>query len=235
MAISCPKLINGSRLVVGSTASAADLLLATAEEAAACCELVEVRLDLLEDPKLRPWQHLGSLPLLFTARWAGEGGGGDLNADERMKLLREVLDEASLIDIEVASIPEMASLLDELAARGLSWVGSFHDFEKLPHSDVIEEAASKALEAGAAAFKVAAHLEGPDDLNRLIEFQAADHGLPVASMGMGPLAPMSRVQCAQAGSTLNYGFLGETATAPGQWSAKQLKQAIQELDELSDK
>jgi 3-dehydroquinate dehydratase len=48
-------------------------------------------------------------------------------------------------------------------------------------------------------------------------------------MGMGPLAPVSRLLCAQSGSLLNYGYLGTTATAPGQWDAALLRQAIARL------
>jgi 3-dehydroquinate dehydratase-1 len=48
-------------------------------------------------------------------------------------------------------------------------------------------------------------------------------------MGMGVLAPVSRLLCAQCGSVLNYGFLGETPTAPGQWDSALLKQAISRL------
>ena len=82
---------------------------------------------------------------------------------------------------------------------------------------------------GPRVFKVAAMLHQPADLARLADFQLADHGLPVATMGMGPLAPVSRLLCAQCGSVLNYGYLGETPTAPGQWDAALLKQAIARL------
>jgi 3-dehydroquinate dehydratase-1 len=72
-------------------------------------------------------------------------------------------------------------------------------------------------------------LESPADLARLAEFQLEDHGLPVATMGMGPLAPVSRLLCAQCGSVFNYGFVGKTATAPGQWESALLKRAISKL------
>ncbi len=72
-------------------------------------------------------------------------------------------------------------------------------------------------------------LAGAVDLARLAEFQLADHGLPVATMGMGPLAAVSRLLCAQCGSVLNYGHLGITATAPGQWDAALLQQALARL------
>ena len=45
-------------------------------------------------------------------------------------------------------------------------------------------------------------------------------------MGMGPLAPASRLLAAQCGSLLNYGYLGTGSTAPGQWPARLLKEAL---------
>ena len=95
---------------------------------------------------------------------------------------------------------------------------------------MLAAAAAKALDAGAAAFKAAARLHGPGDLARLAEFQLRDHGLPVATMGMGPLAPVSRLLCAQCGSVLNYGFLGSRPTAPGQWDAATLRHAVRKLE-----
>ncbi|MNL80502.1 3-dehydroquinate dehydratase [compost metagenome] len=78
-------------------------------------------------------------------------------------------------------------------------------------------------------FKAAARLATPSDIARLADFQLADHGLHIATMGMGPLAPVSRLLCAQSGSVLNYGFIGETPTAPGQWSADFLGGAVRKL------
>jgi 3-dehydroquinate dehydratase-1 len=150
-----------------------------------------------------------------------------------MELLERVLDDAACIDIEVASIPEMGGLLETLQARAIPWLASFHDFGKLPDTAVLEDAARRAREAGANAFKAAATLHSPADMTRLADFQLADHGLPVATMGMGPLAPVSRLLCAQCGSVLNYGYLGETPTAPGQWDAGFLKQAIARLSHFS--
>jgi len=63
----------------------------------------------------------------------------------------------------------------------------------------------------------------------LADFQLTDHGLAVSSMGMGPLAPVSRQLLAQCGSVLNYGYLGNAATAPGQWDSALLKTAISRL------
>lgn len=229
MASPCPSLQHGSRLVVGSFGNQRDLAATSADEASAACDVVELRLDLLDDPGSCPWTHLNSLPLLFTARRAEEGGCGSLSAAKRESLLRGVLDQASLIDIELASLEGMASLPGELRERGLPWIASFHDFQCLPADESLREAAARAREAGAHVFKLAAHLQDPQDLARLARFQLADHGIVVAAMGMGPLAPVSRLLCAQAGSALNYGYLGSSPTAPGQWDAALLKQAVGRL------
>lgn len=224
----------GRPAVVGSFGGAADLAETTPQDALAACDLGEIRLDLLADAGGRVdracWAHLRGVPLLFTARRASEGGGGGFGDAVRQALLEGVLDEAACIDIEVASLGAMAGLVEELGRRRLPWVASFHDFDRLPANAELAAAAAKALAAGATAFKVAARLNGPGDLARLAEFQLRDQGLPVATMGMGPLAPVSRLLCAQCGSVLNYGFLGSRPTAPGQWDAGTLRQAVSKLE-----
>lgn len=226
MAVPCPRLINGSPLVVGSAGSASELRSASADGLLKCCDLLEVRLDLLDDQAERPWQHLNSLPVLFTARRGDEGGAGDLNASERARLLESVLGEASLVDIETASIAGFGPLLDQIKERKLPWIASYHDFDKLPEESVIAAVCEQAREAGATAFKLAAHLADESELKRLVEFQLADHGIATATMGMGELGAKSRVLCARAGSVLNYGHLGSKPTAPGQMSALDLRKAI---------
>ena len=215
-----------SRCVVGSVGDATSLAGISHRCAAEACDVVELRLDLLGEISGRPWEHLRGLPLLFTARRGDEGGAGGLDAAARGALLEAALDDAACVDIEVASLGEMDRWIGMLAERGIPWIASFHDFARLPSGEVLAEAAAKARGAGAAVFKVAARLHDPGDLARLADFQLADHGLPVASMGMGPLAAVSRLLCAQCGSVLNYGFLGTTATAPGQWDAEFLKKCI---------
>ncbi|MES2923743.1 MAG: type I 3-dehydroquinate dehydratase [Verrucomicrobiota bacterium] len=222
-------LEEGGPRVVGSFGSSLELRDATASSVKESCDLAEIRLDLLSADTGTPWSHLAEIPLLFTARRAEEGGARALDAATRVALLRSVLDQAAWLDIEIASIPEMSDFLRELAERAIPWIASYHDFEKLPDTAILEHAAREALAAGAAVFKAAAKLSTPADMSRLAGFQLADHGLPVATMGMGPLAPVSRLLCAQCGSVLNYGYLGNTATAPGQWDSALLKTAISRL------
>lgn len=233
MAIQGIEWLVGKPNVVGSFGSTQDLKATTASGLASACDLVEIRLDRMTSdgrpPDPAAWLHLADFPLLFTARRIEEGGAVELDAGRRSAMLEAVLDQAACVDVEVASIDGMRRLLGGLAQRGILWVASFHDFEKLPPDAVLAEAARRAKDAGATVFKAAAMLSNQEDLCRLADFQQADHGIPKATMGMGKLAAVSRLLCAQSGSVLNYGYLGQTPTAPGQWPCRLLKEAIERL------
>lgn len=222
-------------LTVGSFGDSASLREADPAAVREACDLVEIRLDLLavEGPAPTParWAHLRGIPLLFTARRGSEGGAGDHSAEQRMELLRSALDDAALIDIEVASIPEMRPLIEDLKSAGIPWIASFHDFVSTSTIADLNARRMAARNAGAAGFKAAIQL-GWDmgKLAPLCFFVRESAGFPVSLMGMGPLAPVSRVLFAQLGSVLNYGYLGATPTAPGQWSARQLKEAIASVE-----
>jgi 3-dehydroquinate dehydratase-1 len=224
----------GQRWVVGSFGDADSLRNADNFGLLGRCDIAEIRLDLLRAEGATTgrecWQHLAGVPLLFTARCSDEGGALALDTPQRSDLLLAAMDDAALIDVEVASLRAMNALLMEASRRYIPWIASFHDFEKLPEVAVLAEAAQQAKAAGAAAFKVAAKLNSLADLLRLAEFQLSAQGLPLATMGMGVLAPVSRLLCAQCGSVLNYGYLGDTPTAPGQWDCGLLKQAVSRLD-----
>jgi 3-dehydroquinate dehydratase-1 len=218
-------------LVAGSFGNAKSLAGTTAEQARGACDLLEIRLDLLDDPGARGWAHLSALPLLFTARRGDEGGSRNLAAEQRSELLEAILAEASLIDVELASAGEMAGLLEQAAALGVPWIASWHDFDGRADSfGTIPAMAEQAARAGAACFKAAVRLHHMDDLSKLAGLLAQDHPLPLSLMGMGPLAPVSRLLCAQYGSVLNYGYLGDAPTAPGQWSAALLKAGVSALE-----
>jgi 3-dehydroquinate dehydratase type I len=220
--------------VVGSFGNAASLSEARLPETAAACDVVEIRLDLLDGELLaagsRPWSALAGLPLLFTARRGDEGGAGDLSARQRMDLLEMVLGEAALIDIELVSAGEMAAVLETMKVRGIPWIASWHDFEGRAESfGRIPAMAEQAARAGAACFKAAVRLHQADDIDKLADLFGHVDALPLSLMGMGPLATESRLKCAERGSVLNYGYLGDAPTAPGQCGAAELKSGIAAL------
>jgi 3-dehydroquinate dehydratase-1 len=224
---------DGGIRVVGSIGSADALAAFDCASVASCCDIVEIRLDLIcgANGLIEPsqWAHLREMPLLFTARRREEGGSGYFDEAARMAMLETCLSDAAVVDLEVASINGMKDMLDKLVNSCTPWIASFHDFVKTPSNAELAERLDEAKRAGAAVFKAAAMLQNTADLARLAEFQLVDHGIPVSTMGMGPLAPVSRLLCAQYGSVLNYGYIGDAPTAPGQWDAAMLKAAISGL------
>lgn len=221
-------------LVVGSLGASAELALLAQAGLRDQCDVVEVRLDTLDGdlPALRKkWQKC-ELPLLFTARRPEEGGQGGYAAAARETMLHTVLEDADFIDVEVSAAGELGDLISIAQLRGIGVVLSSHDFEKTPATPVLRDTIQRARDLGASVAKIATRVDSAHDLARLADLLGEDFGLPLSLMGMGPMAAASRLWLAQLGSVLNYGFLGATPTAPGQWSAGRLKEALAALPVL---
>jgi len=208
----------------------ARLLALSQTERAAVCDVVELRLDLLEldTDELREAIPVLGLPVLLTARHPAEGGQGTEDAAGRIAMLEPLLDLASLVDIELRSAMDMRSVLTKARNHGVGVLGSFHDFSATPGDDVLTGATEMAATLGFDAVKFATFLNGPEDLQRLMRLLTAKHRLPMSVMGMGSFGRVSRLVLAKLGSVLNYGFVGE-ANAPGQWPAARLKELLAEL------
>jgi len=208
--------------VVAPLASRADVeALAGIPDLALHCDILELRLDSLPAPALPSI----ALPLIATARHPGEGGHGNLDAATRRALLASALPFASALDIEIRSLPDLASLADDARAAGLLVIGSYHDFEATPGTADLRDTVRRGLDLGATAVKIATRLHGPGELARLIDLLEFYPGTPLSVMGMGPLGMASRLLAAQCGSFLNYGYL-VAPNAPGQWPARQLREIL---------
>lgn len=196
----------------------------------AICDLVELRLDLLEldADELQHAIPLMGLPVLLTARHPAEGGQGTEDPAGRKALLEPLIELATLIDIELRSVNDMRDIIARARGCGVNVIGSFHDFHVTPGEEVFKGALDYAQTAGLDGIKFATYLNGAEDLIRLSSLFVGPRRLPISAMGMGPLGRVSRLTLAKLGSLLNYGFLGE-ANAPGQWPARQLKDLLSDL------
>ena len=191
-------------------------------------DLFELRLDALgAGPDVIEFakRHHDTVPLLITARDPIEGGLNSLSFAERSAYLNSLLPFASAIDIELANVIPFADLLAEAKSRNVKVVLSNHNFLGFDHMATIE-AIAEAQAAGADVAKAAVTLSDPVDLSLFESLLADMSGSPFSLMGMGPYGPVSRILAAQHGSLLNYGFLGDQATAPGQWPAQLLKEVL---------
>lgn len=224
--------------VVGSLGNAQLLRDLSLESVRNSCDILEIRLDHLaaEGETIAPslWSRWLDMPLLFTARCPSEGGlVPSSTLEQRLAWLKIALPDASAIDIEVVNLEAAREFLPKIFAAKIPLIASYHDFSRTPSHEVLEQKLTTAHQFGATVFKAAAKILELDDFSSLANFQHKPAILPKALMGMGELGPVSRLLLAQLGSVLNYGYLGEVATAPGQWHARDLKQAISRLPILS--
>ena len=214
---------------VGSVADPAllDLAFSTNES-----DIVEFRLDSLLSQlpnvknvllKLKNSQ----VQTLITARCSSEGGQSQLNAAQRSQLIMGLSPMANFVDIELANLKEMREAATYAQEMGCLLVASHHNFKNTPSLDQLQEIISRAIDSGAEIAKLALYHESVSDIFRCAELIQNNSSIAISLMGMGPLAPSSRLLYAQLGSVLNYGYLGSKPTAPGQWHASQLNQAIQ--------
>ncbi len=224
-------LASPSPLVVGVVSSAHTLDdILSANLTPADCDLIELRLDMIDLPVDELHAHAARLPLplLITARHPDEGGQANLDSAHRSSLLDAHLDLATFMDVELRSALDLQPLIKKARSKRVSVVGSFHDFNGTPSDDVLLGAIDMALQFQFDAVKIATTLHSPGDLARLLKLLDGPRRMPVSVMGMGPLGRASRIVLARCGSILNYGHLGES-NASGQWPARKLKELLAEV------
>lgn len=199
------------------------------------CDWVELRVDnFFTDPQaLRQLRLLAArmhVPRIVTVRHASEGGAAKgMTAGVRRALYGDFMEVAGLVDIELRQAAAMTGVIAQARDAGVGVILSHHDFKRTPDPAKMAELARRARDAGADIFKIAALTREAQDLARLIDFLANEKNrLPLAVMGMGRYGKISRLVLAEAGSCLNYGYLGRP-NASGQWPVKVLKERLAEL------
>lgn len=219
--------------VVGS---ASNLEFCNMELPSSSCDLIELRADLLGAnlPEAISAAKRKGFPILLTSRDQAEGGNKNLSKKDRIQLIEDYKNEVDYVDIELANLnDEDYSVWSELESLEVCKVASFHDFEKTPDLDFLKEKVRAMKSSGADICKMAVMLNCIADIQTCIEVIKAFPDEQISIMGMGELGAASRVILGQAGSVLNYGYLGSEPTAPGQWSAQLLKQALNSSRPLS--
>ena len=174
------------------------------------CDILEYRLDnLLNDLGSLPQQLSdAALPTLITARRPDEGGANDLDDQKRVDLYRNFLDQADLLDIEIASLrsnPTFLDLASEAQSKNIQVVASFHDFSGFPGKSELSSIIKDGYHTGANIVKLAVVVNTMPELFHLVELveENQKEGRLISAMGMGPLGKLSRLVLAKAGSCLN--------------------------------
>lgn len=187
-------------------------------------DLVEARVDLMEPGRVRENLDLigdYGFYCVLTVRPTWEGGGFKGSERERLELFRELLSHPAVGAVDVELKAEILPEVRELACKERKkLMVSYHDFEKTPGRQEIEELFKRAVESGADVVKLAFMGNSPSDGARVCSVMASlSH--PRVFMVMGEEGSFTRVVGFSFGSLLTYTFFGE-AVAPGQIEAERL-------------
>ncbi|HOW98849.1 MAG TPA: type I 3-dehydroquinate dehydratase [Kiritimatiellia bacterium] len=215
------------RLAVGrvprivGTAVSAESLDSAARIAKPAFDLLEIRVDCMDSrwPAGAIRLREAGIPLILTVRSALEGGAWRGAEAERKRVYLSNLAVADAVDVEIRS-RALKTVARAARRRGRLVIGSFHDFDGTPSMAVLRRIVWRGRAAGAHVVKIATHVGGEADLERLLDLLAESRE-PLCVLGMGPRGAAARVRLARAGSCLTYGYVDRPA-APGQPSCREL-------------
>ncbi|MHC4915497.1 MAG: shikimate dehydrogenase [Planctomycetota bacterium] len=176
---------------------------------AAGADLVELRLDLMEDFDLGRMLDYRPLPAIVTYRRKDQGGGRDCEESERLAVLSRALElGAEYVDLEAGSEAGL-----KRSGRGRVIV-SHHDFEGFPADlgAVYDDLASREADV----VKIAVTAEHPLDCLPLYDLCRRSKK-PLIALAMGECGTASRVLSLRFGAFLSYASSpAGKGTAPGQ-------------------
>ena len=197
-------------------------------------DLIELRMDMADEPLSQLSSYDGELPLLVTNRPAWEGGEAD--DDGRLTALEAAVtdDAVAAVDVELKSAREGAadSVIETARDHDVRVIVSAHDFERTPPMGELQETLRTACEFGDVG-KLAVTADSPDDvLDLLVATRAATvEGGTVATMAMGEAGRHSRAVAPLYGSRIGYAPVDPAdATAPGQYDLATLAGLIDQLN-----
>ena len=201
------------------------------EDTIRLCDFIEFRIDALLENEDLLIRRLADCPrpILITVRDPEEGGLFNLSAKDRQQRMIDFLPHTTLLDIEIRNLEAFNEVVRQAKSKGVSIVGSFHDFSATPPRETLLERIERGQAHGADLIKLAVTTKNALDLHTLLQVQEDTRSaVPLTVMGMGPLGMSSRVVVAQAGALLTYTYLKE-ANAPGQWSAHTMRHLFDDL------
>lgn len=191
--------------------------LIAARDAALDADMIELRLDGVEQLDVAAALADRRRPVLVTCRPDWEGGRFDGSEAERYAILSRALDlGADFVDVELAAVrsygdPSFGDLLERAPER---IVLSSHDFEGVPAD--LEARVRDMRRSGAATIKIAVAVRRLSDL---LPLRAIARNGDAVVVGMGDVGVPSRLLAAHFGSRWSYAGNG---VAPGQIPARRM-------------
>jgi 3-dehydroquinate dehydratase-1 len=225
-------------ICVSLTESSPDALMGSVQEVSPKADLIEIRLDTLEDPESLDIQRLlriRSCPLIFTNRSRDEGGHFLGPEEKRIGLLRKAVQAgADYIDLELRTDSALRAVIQkEIQKTSTKLIISYHDFTSTPSTETLTEVFNLERKTGADIGKIVTMAEDPRDILRVLSLytSALDRGFPLIAFCMGKLGKITRLACLELGAYLTYASPSRgNEAAPGQIPVDDLRAMVDYLN-----
>ena len=155
---------------------------------------------------------------------------GKMSEQNRFLLLQTALEAGTdFIDFDIESdIDFMQDLLPTARSKGCDVIISYHDFQKTPQPEELEQIVQSCISAGADIVKVACQVNKTDDLVHLLHL--CGHKFRKVVIGMGDKGIISRVAAPLMGAEFTFASAGEgLETAPGQISKERIQSILEQI------
>lgn len=144
------------------------------------------------------------------------------------QLLKAIEAGAKYVDLEMEAPPMMGRKIRQACQEyGTMLIRSFHDFEGTPPEATLLSLLEKGRRFGGEVVKIVTTATCKADADRVMAlYREAEPGTLVAFC-MGPEGRESRLEALKQGAPFTYACLtAEEATAPGQWTAAEMDEAV---------
>lgn len=191
----------------------------------------EIRLETISgiDEAAVKWIFGSKAKLVATCR------PGKMPVEKRKKLLLAAIGAgAAYVDIEVdAPDAYKEGIVKAANAKGCDVIVSFHDHEKTPVREELEQTIDWCFNSGADIAKIACKVNCKEDAARLLGLLDGERRLIV--VGMGNEGKIVRIVAPLLGSEIAYVSAGKgKASAPGQMTAEELEKAMKGISNAKD-
>ncbi len=153
------------------------------------------------------------------------------NAAEELaenQLMKAIEAGAKYVDLEMEAPPMMGRKIRQACQEhGSILIRSFHDFTGTPPEATLLSLLEKGRRFGGEVVKIVTTAVDETDAARVLAlYREADPGT-LAAFCMGPEGRKSRLEALRLGAPFTYACLSaEEATAPGQWTTAEMRQAV---------
>jgi len=203
-------------------------------EANTLADIIEIRLDVMEEFDLKALIESATNPVFVTYRSKREGGEGSADYGTRVHYLLDAMEAgADYVDVEFSIPLEWRQRVFQMKGScGL--VVSCHLLNGTPHREKLEGFLKNMAATGADIVKIVTWARAWGDNFRVLELipKAQAMGIKIIAFCMGPLGRISRIACPLMGGYMTFASLEKgQESASGQIPAPDMKKILEMLSQ----